>query len=105
MIENKVPYSFWRKKEAVSFLLSILVFLTHISTFFNYRNIGQISQFEEKFWHFASNCITQFAVPLFFIISGAQFFRDYSKETYVPKLKKRIRPLLSLRSMSMCLRS
>ncbi len=89
-----VPQSFWRKKEVVSFCLSILVFMTHISTFFNYRNIGQISQFEESFWHFASNCITQFAVPLFFIISGALFFRDYSNETYVPKLKKRIRSLL-----------
>ncbi len=86
--------AFWQKKEVVSFCLSILVFFVHISTFFNYRNIDRLSLPAVHFWKYVSKCMTGFAVPLFFIISGAVFFRDYEKGSYLPKLKNRLRSLL-----------
>ncbi len=85
---------FWAKREVVYYLLSILVFFVHISSFFNYTYIGELSAFSEGFRNYISNCITGFAVPLYFIISGALFFRDYKTENYLPKLKKRVRTLL-----------
>ena len=89
-----VSPAFWRKKEVVSFCLSVLVFLIHISTFYNYTNIGVVSLPTMVFWRYVSECITDFAVPMFFILSGAVFFRDYKKGSYVPKLKSRLRTLL-----------
>lgn len=94
MAQTATTQSFWRKKEVVSYLLSVLVFFTHISTFYNYRNIGQLTTPVYIFWQFMSNFLTPFAVPLFFIISGALFYRDYNRENYVPKLKSRFRSLL-----------
>lgn len=38
---------------------------------------------------FIKNTFSRMAVPLFFIISGAVFFRDYTNDKYIKKLKSR----------------
>ena len=86
---------FWKKKEIVSFLLSILVFFIHISSIAQYGQIqdsmSEINRFFSKVVH---DCFTKYAVPLYFIIAGALFFRDYEDKKYVDKLKTRIRSIL-----------
>lgn len=91
----KPDTGFWKKKAAAAFLMSVLIFFIHLSTFYNYADTGNLMSavnsllavtFKEGF--------TRFVVPLYFIIAGALFFRDYSKEKYVPKLRKRVKTLL-----------
>lgn len=92
---GKPDASFWKKKAAAGFLMSVLIFFIHLSTFYNYSDTGNLMSavnsllaitFKEGF--------TRFVVPLYFIIAGALFFRDYSKKKYVPKLRKRVKTLL-----------
>lgn len=86
---------FWKKKEIVSFLLSITVFFIHISSFAQYAhiedNMSGINQILGKIVH---DCFTKHAVPLYFIIAGALFFRDYDDKKYLDKIKKRIHTIL-----------
>lgn len=87
--------SFWKKKDAVSFLLSILVFFIHNSSFYNYSDTGStMSQINQFLAHAVRYGCTEFSVPLFFIISAALFFRNYNSSQYADKLKKRIKTLL-----------
>ena len=61
---------FWKKKEIVSFILSVLVFFVHISSFAQYSNTGNlISTINEKVSFFFKESITSFAVPMFYILS------------------------------------
>lgn len=86
---------FWKKKAFVSFILSLLVFLIHISTFslydYNGNWISVFSGFVHNYFKFS---ITRQAVPLFFIISGVTFFRNYNNSLYLSKLKSRVRTLV-----------
>ena len=92
---GKPDAGFWKKKAAAGFLMSVLIFFFHLSTFYNYTDTGNAMStinnilaltFKEGF--------TRFVVPLYFIIAGALFFRDYSQEKYIPKLRKRVKTLL-----------
>lgn len=74
---------FWKKKSFVAYILSILVVLIHLSTFRNYTYENTVIQ------NLLLNIIPSVAVPLFFIISGALFFRNYSNNMYLDKLKNR----------------
>jgi len=86
---------FWKKKALVTFLLSILVFFIHNSSFYNYSNAeGALSAANGFLAHVVRYTLTEFSVPLYFIISGALFFRNYSSDQYVSKLKSRVRTLL-----------
>lgn len=86
---------FWGKKVKVSFLLSILVFFIHISSLANYPNTGNtISRFNQFMDFFVTEGFTRIAVPSFFIISGATFFRNFRVEIYTTKLKSRIKTLV-----------
>jgi surface polysaccharide O-acyltransferase-like enzyme len=81
---------FWRKKEFVTFILSILVFLIHISSFAPYMDGDtEIAVFNGKLYFFFHESITRFAVPMYFILSGITLFRDYTNQKYVSKLKSR----------------
>lgn len=88
-IENKY---FWKKKSILSYFLSILVFWIHISSLSNY-NIEGIREIE-CFERFFRELITPVAVPLFFILSGVTFFRNYSRENFRIKIKKRVKTLV-----------
>lgn len=91
---NDLNY-FWKKKEYVSFFLSILVFLIHISSFAQYQSSGSfISEVNVILSFFFKESITRFAVPMFFILSGMTFFKDYSNRKYFYKIKSRISTLI-----------
>lgn len=87
---------FWNKKIIVSYFLSVLVFFIHISTFVNYDNTETdiISIINRIFEYTITQLLTPIAVPLFFIISGFAFFRDYNHTKYINKLKSRVKTLL-----------
>lgn len=89
-MEYKDEAIFWRKKEFISFLLSILVFFIH-SYFAPYAaNDSFIATVNHKVSYFFSRSVTQFAVPMFFILSGITFFKGYSNKKYPTKIKSRI---------------
>lgn len=86
---NQMQY-FWEKKNFIYFVLSILVFLIHIPSFAQYPGSeGTIALINTKIAFFFKESITRFAVPMYFILSGMLFFRDYSNQKYVTKLKSR----------------
>lgn len=82
---------FTNKKTIVTYILSVLVFWIHCSSFYNYDGYPLPMQFVVGFFRFVS---TRVAVPLFFIISGALYFRNYTPGTYLRKLRSRVRTLL-----------
>ena len=85
---------FWKKKEFISFLLSILVFFIH--SYFAQEIVSDslISVVNHKVSYFFSCSITRFAVPMFFMMSGITFFKDYTNKKYVSKIKARVFTLM-----------
>ena len=81
---------FWKKKEFISFLLSILVFLIHSHFGQNAADGSFISVANQKVSYFFCDSITRFAVPMFFMLSGITFFKDYSNKKYFTKIKSRL---------------
>lgn len=82
---------FGNKKILVTYVLSVLVFWIHISTFYNY---GPYPPALDVFIIFIQSVTSRVAVPLFFILSGALFYRNYTPGSYGQKLKSRVRTLL-----------
>lgn len=89
-IVEKSESLFWKKKEYISFILSILVFFIH--SFFAENSVGNdlISVINQKTAFFFSRSITQFAVPMFFMLSGMSFFKGYDNKKYLRKIKSRV---------------
>ncbi len=87
---SKSDTLFWKKKEFISFLLSILVLFIH--TYYVQDVVSQrlISVFNHKVSYFFSRSVTQFAVPMFFILSGITFYKDYNNKKYFSKIKSRV---------------
>lgn len=82
---------FWKKKEFLSFVLSILVFFIHISSFSQYNNSNSIiGIINGKASYFFRESITRFAVPMFFMLSGIAFYKGYENKKYFQKLKSRL---------------
>ncbi len=81
---------FWKKKEFISFLLSILVFFIHSYFAQDIVSGSFISVVNHKVSYFFSCSITRFAVPMFFIMSGISFFKDYNNKKYLTKIKTRL---------------
>lgn len=81
---------FWKKKEFVSFLLSILVFFIHSNFAQDSYGTDLISVVNQKTSFFFSRSITQFAVPMFFMLSAVAFFKGYDNKKYPAKIKSRI---------------
>ena len=81
---------FWKKKEFISFLLSILVFFIH--SYFAQESVSDsfISVLNHKVSYFFSCSITRFAVPMFFMLSGITFFKGYNNKKYLTKIKSRL---------------
>lgn len=84
---------FWEKKTILSYFLAILVFTIHISSLYNYTQFSDTRDFIKPLEWFVA-CVSRVAVPTFFILSGALFFRDYDNSVYVKKLKSRAKTLL-----------
>lgn len=81
---------FWKKKEFISFLLSILVFFIHSYFAQEITYNSFISVVNHKVSYFFSCSITRFAVPMFFMMSGITFFKDYNNKKYFSKIKSRL---------------
>ena len=81
---------FWKKKEFISFLLSILVFFIHFYFAQESADGSFISVLNHKVSYFFSHVITQFAVPMFFMLSAIAFFKEYDNKKYFTKIKSRI---------------
>ena len=77
-MSSKNDAIFWKKKEFISFLLSILVFFIHSKFAQEIVSDSFISIVNYKVSYFFSNSITRFAVPMFFMMSGITFFKNYS---------------------------
>ncbi len=82
---------FWDKKTIVSYYLSIMVFWIHISTLGNYGFEAGINKFFDITLKRSYSFV---AVALFFMLSGAAFYRDYSDKSYFKKLKTRLLSLV-----------
>ena len=86
---------FWKKKTIISFVLSIFVLFLHMSSFTQYDIAG--TQYEgllNFLYIFLQKSFVVLAVPLFFIISGATTFRNYTNRDYPKKLASRVKSLL-----------
>lgn len=98
MITSKITTDmsyYWKKKTIVSFLLSIFVVLIHTSALVQYQTNGTPFEGTIKFFNvFFRRSFTLIAVPLFFIISGATFFRNYENKLYTKRLRSRIKTLV-----------
>lgn len=81
---------FWKKKTIVTYILSVLIFFIHISSFANY---SEYPLWENVLRSIFSEILSPIAVPLFFIISGTLFFRDYENSLYIKKIRNRIKTL------------
>lgn len=81
---------FWKKKEFISFISSILVLFIHSYFAQDIASNSFISVINHKFSFFFSRSITQFAVPMFFMLSGISFFKEYNNKKYLTKIKSRI---------------
>ena len=89
-MSSKSNALFWKKKEFISFLLSILIFFIHSYFAQDITSDSLISIVNHKVSYFFSRSITRFAVPMFFMLSGISFFKDYSNQKYLKKIKSRL---------------
>lgn len=81
------------KKYKTTFILSILVFIIHMPTLPNYNldgNFGGAVLFVSQIL----DMIAKVAVPLFLIISGALFYRNYEPDMTLKKYKSRFKSLV-----------
>ena len=85
---------FWKKKEFISFVLSILVFFIHSYFVTDQIDGSLVSVINQKTAFFFCKSITQFAVPTFFMLSGVTFFKNYSNKKYGEKIKSRVFTLI-----------
>jgi len=76
--------SFSNKKTIVQFTLSLFVFFIHFSVFSVFRGDAQLNTVFKLLL-----IPTRVAVPLFFAISGALFFRNYTLASTLKKWKSR----------------
>ncbi len=89
---------FWKKKTLVSFILALFIVAIHNNTIVSFSaasNRPSLIFIGELFNNLFSLTITRVAVPLFFILSGVCFFRNYEKGMYAKKLKGRIKTLFA----------
>ena len=76
---------FFNKKTVVQFVLSLFVFFIHFQTFSAFSASGKLLSTLFS----ACSSFTHVAVPLFFLISGALFYRDYTPACTLNKWKNR----------------
>lgn len=87
-MEKKHLDYFSCKKIKVTFLLAVLVFFIHISTLSNYDLGDGLGKIITNF-HNLILVLSQVAVPMFFIISGVLFYRNYMPSKTLEKYKSR----------------
>lgn len=81
------------KKIRITFILAILVFTIHISSLYNYSLDNELGVWIVEIQKII-NAFARVAVPLFFIISGVLFYRNYSYDKTISKWKSRMYSLV-----------
>lgn len=76
--------------DVVRCICNYLIVLMHASAALQYCRYGG---FEVNFWTFVSGCLTQFALPALFLISGYLLFNNYTFKSYPKKISRRIKRL------------
>ena len=89
---------YWKKKTIVAFLLSVMVTWIHTSSFEQYTlqlpysaGFSELAVFLGNLFQYT---VCRVAVPLFFILAGANLFRNYSRENYKEKMLSRVKSLV-----------
>ena len=85
---------FWKAKAEISYVLAVLVFFIHTSAFTNYGNDRTMIADVNGVAKHLTTTMSQVAVPLFFMLSGFVFFREYSNASYLHKMKRRVKSLM-----------
>ena len=80
---------YWKRIQLISFILAIFIIIRHNSSIYNYDSPFVLSVYESFKYS-----ITEIAVPLFFIISGFNFFNHFSIADQKSKFTRRIKSLL-----------
>ena len=91
---KNIDASFFNKKTVVTFFLSVLVVLLHVTSFEGYNYQGVSGNIISFFGDFVTVGMTSVAIRLFFVISGALFYRNYTYEITAIKLKSRFKTLV-----------
>lgn len=91
---KSINTSFFNKKTVVTFFLSVLIVLLHVTSFEGYNYQGALGSAISFFGSFVTEGITSVAIRLFFIISGVLFYRNYTYKTTAIKLKSRFKTLV-----------
>lgn len=93
-IKSSNMTTFFNKKTTVSFFLSVLVVLLHNHSFDGYEFSGVLGEGLQYFGSWLTGGITGVAIRLFFVISGALFYRNYTYKSTVAKYKSRFKSLV-----------
>lgn len=85
----------WEKKIKVSYILSIFVILIHFYPTANFEFNNEVNiQLNRGLNVFLREIVAAYAVPLFFVMSGYFFFRNFTPQKYPDKIKSRFRTLV-----------
>lgn len=86
---------FWRKRSHVYLICAFFVVFIHNTTLAQYADLGLANFSWVEFLHnFMAYGLGQIAVPMFFLLSGFCFFRNYDNSKYASKLSSRAKTLL-----------
>ena len=86
----------WEKKTKVSYILSIFVLLIHFYPTQNFVFRSELNlQLNTGLRVLLRDVVAVHAVPLFFIMSGYFFFRNFEPAKYPEKMKSRFKSLVS----------
>lgn len=80
---------YWKRIQLISFILAVFIIIRHNSSIYNYDAPFILSVYEGFKYS-----ITEIAVPLFFIISGFNYFNNFSMANQKRKFSHRIKSLL-----------
>ena len=90
LTEEKAAIDFyWKRIQLISFILSIFIVIRHNSSPANYESTALVNVYNS-----IKYSLTEIAVPMFFLISGFNFYRNYSTASYKRKFYSRIKSLL-----------
>lgn len=91
---NTADRGYWNRIQVVSFLLAVFIIMRHNSSYANYEIKSQPALLFSSIHNIIHDTITELAVPMFFIISGVNYFHNYKPESFIKKTKRRLKSLL-----------
>ncbi len=92
-MDKSATQNFFIKRSKVYLILSLMVVCLHVPSLNHYSLDDGFGVIVESIISFLKS-VSQVAVPLFFLLSGAVFFRDYTLKSALQKYKNRIKSLV-----------